>query len=466
MNTPPTTVPPAQILVVDDEPIAVQNLAYALRKQGYAVTTCESGAQGLAALQNQDFDVVLTDLRMAEVDGMSILQAALARDSDMAVILITAHGTFDSAVAAMKAGAFHYVGKPFRLDEVRSIVANALQMVKLKRENRRLRQQVQEGLHTQSGLITQNPTMLRLLADASQVASTTATVLIQGESGTGKERLARYIHQHSPRQAKAFMAINCGAFQEDLLANELFGHEKGAYTGATEARAGVIEAAHGGTLFLDEIAEMPLTMQVKLLRVIQEREVQRLGSTQARAVDIRLIAATHRDLRAEVAAGRFRQDLYFRLDVVKLTLPPLAQRRDDIAPLAFFFLRKHALRMGREVQDISPAAMNALLQYAYPGNVRELENLLERGVALANSSLLELSDLPPRLQQQPAQPSLALSTPSLPTLAEREEEYIRYVLTHCEGNRSKAAQILGIDRVSLWRKLKKYGLAEGSESEA
>ncbi|MDD5392377.1 MAG: sigma-54 dependent transcriptional regulator [Thiothrix sp.] len=451
-----------RILVVDDEPVAVKNLAYALRKNGYDVTTRESGTGGLEALHSHTFDVILTDLRMERVDGMAILKRAIETDPDIAVVLITAHGTLDSAVEAMKAGAFHYIAKPFRLDEVRSIVANALQLVQLKRENRALRAQVNSGLHLNAGLVTQNPSMLRLLETAQQIGSTDTTVLISGASGTGKELLARYIHTHSKRRKGAFVGVNCGALQEDLLANELFGHEKGAYTGAADARPGLIETANGGTLFLDEIGEMSLAMQVKLLRVVQEREVQRLGAQTAVPVDVRLITATHRDLRAEVAAGRFRQDLYFRLDVVGLHLPLLAERREDIPLLAFYFLRKHALRMGREVDNIAPAAMSLLLGYGYPGNVRELENLIERGVALARSKELGEAELPEALAQQ-AIHTLPDAQGDLPSLVQREEEYVRYVLEHCDGNRTRAAQILGIDRVSLWRKLKKYGLAEGEE---
>ncbi|MBU0656023.1 MAG: sigma-54 dependent transcriptional regulator [Gammaproteobacteria bacterium] len=452
-----------RILIVDDEPVAVKNLAYALRKNGYDVTTRESGTGGLEALQQQAFELVLTDLRMERVDGMAILKRALEIDPDIPVVLITAHGTLDSAVEAMKAGAFHYVAKPFRLDEVRSIVAKALELVQLKRENRSLRQQVSSGLHTDTGLVTQNPAMNRLLATARQVAETSTTVLISGESGTGKELLARYIHAHSRRSKGAFIGVNCGSLQEDLLANELFGHEKGAYTGATDSRAGLIEAANGGTLFLDEIGEMSLTMQVKLLRVVQEREVQRLGAQSAVPVDVRLITATHRDLRAEVAAGRFRQDLYFRLDVIGLHLPPLAERHEDIPLLAFYFLRKHALRMGREVDNIDPAAVSLLMGYHYPGNVRELENLIERGVALARGKTLTVAELPMALAEHGIH-AMPEESGNLPTLAQREEDYIRYVLERSDGNRTKAAQILGIDRVSLWRKLKKYGLAEGEEA--
>ena len=449
----------SHLLIIDDEPIAVKNLAYTLNKCGYQVSTAESGLAGIQALSQQCFDVVLTDLRMAQVDGMGILQHALQRDPDCAVILLTAHASLDSAVEAMKAGAFHYLAKPYRLDEVRSLVANAIKLVQLKRENQQLRLQIPSNLHTDTGLITQNPNMQQLLATARQIAPTDSTVLISGDSGTGKELLAHYIHAHSKRAQAPFIAINCGALSEELLANELFGHVKGAYTGATDNRAGLIEAAQHGTLFLDEIGEMSLAMQVKLLRVIQEREVQRLGSTTPIAVDIRLITATHRNLPADVASGRFRQDLFFRLNVIGLHLPPLAARREDIPLLAYYFLRKHSLRMGRNLDSIATQAMTALMDYAYPGNVRELENIIERGVALAQNLELSLQDLPNSLQKNLVI-THPLDTPELQTLAEREEHYIKQILEHSEGNRSKAASILGIDRVSLWRKLKKYGLTE------
>lgn len=306
--------------------------------------------------------------------------------------------------------------------------------------------------------------MQGLLATAKQVAPTDTNVLITGESGTGKELLALFIHEHSDRNEAPFQAVNCGALQEDLLANELFGHEKGAYTGATESRKGLIEAANSGTLFLDEIGEMSLGMQVKLLRVIQEREVQRLGSNKCTAVNIRLITATHRDLRDEIAAGRFRQDLYYRLDVVDMHLPPLVERLDDVPLLAFYFLRKHAVHMNRAVEDIDPAAMAILLDYDYPGNIRELENIIERGVALAQEGHLTVTNLPVTLVEH-AVHVVRKESGSLSTLVEREADYIHYVLERSGQNRTRAAKILGIDRVSLWRKLKKYGMEENNNAE-
>ena len=400
--------------------------------------------------------MILSDLQMEKVDGMAILHEAKTISPETAVVLITGFATLNSAVEAMKAGAYHYIAKPFRLDEVREVVRSALELVNLKKENRLLKEQLGDTQNKPS-IITQDSIMQRLLEMSRQIASTNTNILITGESGTGKELLAHFVHTHSDRSKYPFQAINCGSLQEDLLANELFGHEKGAYTGAVESREGLIEAAHGGTLFLDEIAEMTLGMQVKLLRVIQEREVQRLGSTQTIPVDIRLISATHRDLQNEVATGRFRQDLYYRLNVVGLHLPPLAERRDDIPMLAFYFLRKHAARMSRPVEDITPEAMVALLDYDYPGNIRELENIIERGVALARDSKLTLENLPNSLLEHKVH-VVRQESGRLPTLVEREADYISYVLEKSGQNRTKAAKILGIDRVSLWRKLKKHNL--------
>jgi DNA-binding NtrC family response regulator len=452
-----------RILIVDDEATAVENLAHVCRKEGHEVTTRTTGKGALDALQTSIFDVVLTDLKMEKVDGMAILHRAKELNPETAVILITGYATLGSAVEAMKGGAFHYIAKPFRLDEVREVVRNALELVKLKQENRLLKEQLTNN-QGGSTIITRDAIMQRLLDTARQIAPTDSNILISGESGTGKELLARYIHNHSNRSEKNFQALNCGSLQEELLANELFGHEKGAYTGASEPRKGLIEAANDGTLFLDEIAEMSLGMQVKLSRVIQEREVLRLGSSVTIPVDIRLITATHRDLRAEVAAGRFRQDLYYRLDVIGLHLPPLAERRNDIPLLAYYFLRKYAARMNRTVEDIDSAAMSALLDYDYPGNIRELENIIERGVALAQEGQLTMANLPANFAEYEVH-VVREESGHLPTLAERELDYINYVLERYGQNRTRAAKILGIDRVSLWRKLKKYGLEDETLSE-
>ena len=445
-----------RILVIDDEAVALKNLTHVLRKEGYAVTGAQSGPAGLKALANRAFDLVLTDLRMEQVDGLAILRHCQDTAADTGVIVITGHATVSSAVDTMKEGAFHYIAKPFRLDEVRHLVREALELVRLRRENRALREQVA----AQSGHdrpLTQDPAMTKLLETARQVAPTDCNVILSGASGTGKELIARYIHAHSGRGAGPFVAVNCGALNEELLTNELFGHERGAYTGATEARPGLIESADGGTLFLDEVTEMSLGMQVKLLRVIQEREVLRLGATRPLRVDLRYLAATNRDLAEAVASGRFRQDLYYRLNVMHLRLPLLAERRGDIPLLAYRFLKKAAVAMGRRVSEISPQAMALLLDYGFPGNVRELANLMERGVALATGDTLGPEHLPDDLRELRVQ-TYRQEPGALLTLEAQEADYIQWVLTQTGGNRTRAAEILGIDRVSLWRRLKRYGL--------
>jgi DNA-binding NtrC family response regulator len=445
------------LLIIDDEAAALKSLAHVFRKEGYAVTARQSGLAGLKALEAEAFDVVLTDLMMDKVDGMAILKRVRELHPDSETVLITGHATLNSAVAAMKEGAFHYVAKPYRLDEVRQVVKSALDMARLKRENRALKRRI-EGYQGSVNIITQDLAMQRLLEVARQVAATDCNVLITGESGTGKELMARYVHIHGKRANGPFVAVNCGALQEELLANELFGHEKGAFTGADREKRGLMEVANGGTLFLDEVAEMSPAMQVKLLRVIQERELLRVGGTQPIAVDVRVVAATNRDLQEAVTAGRFRSDFYFRLNVVNLVLPPLRERRDDIPLLAYYFLKKHALTMARPVADIDPEALRLLGDYDYPGNVRELSNMMERGVALASSTVLEVAQLPDvaRAGQVKVLPQAGNA---FLTLEGQEEELIRRALEHTRGNRSQAAEMLGIDRVSLWRKIKKYGLA-------
>ncbi|HRH80963.1 MAG TPA: sigma-54 dependent transcriptional regulator [Thiobacillaceae bacterium] len=450
------TAPPS-LLIIDDEAAALKSLAHIFRKEGYEVTARQSGLAGLKALEMRAFDVVLTDLMMDRVDGMAILRRVRELHPDSETVVITGHATLKSAVAAMKEGAFHYVAKPYRLDEVRQVVKSALDMVRLKQENRALKRRI-EGYQGSVNIITQDLAMQRLLEVARQVAATDCNVLITGESGTGKELMARYVHLHGKRAAGPFVAVNCGALQEELLANELFGHDKGAFTGADREKQGLIEVADGGTLFLDEVTEMSPTMQVKLLRVIQEREFLRVGGTKPIPVDVRIVAATNRDLQEAVNAGRFRSDFYFRLNVVNLVLPPLRERRDDIPLLAYYFLKKHALAMAKPVADIDPKALCLLSDYDFPGNVRELSNMIERGVALAVGPTLETAQLPDVTRAAQVR-VLPKAGEAFPTLEDQEEVLIRRALEHTRGNRSQAADMLGIDRVSLWRKIKKYGLA-------
>ena len=445
------------ILLIDDEAIALTNLTHVLQREGYQVTACKSGEAGLEALNRTGFDLVLTDLKMPGLDGMEVLREVRMRTPDVPVIMITGHASLDSAVEAMKAGAYHYLAKPFRLAEAREVVRGALEMRRIKLENQDLRMRI-EQMQNPHTIITQDLGMQRLLETARQIAMTDSSVVIHGESGTGKELLARYIHQCSRREQGPFVAFNCGALSEDLAASELFGHEKGAFTGAQARKIGLFEAAEGGTLFLDEVAELPMSIQIKLLRVLQEREVLRVGAVAPIKIDVRVLAASNRDLQEAVESGQMRSDLYFRLNVVTLSLPPLRERRDDIPLLAYFLLRKFAVMMDRPVKEITPEAMERLYEYDYPGNVRELSNFIERGIALAQGEQLEVQHLPQHLGKltiRVLKPSMA-ATPA--TLEEQEKEHILHALELAKGNRTEAARMLGIDRVSLWRKLKKYGV--------
>jgi DNA-binding NtrC family response regulator len=445
-----------RILIVDDEKVALKNLEHVMKKEGYEVVGTQSGQNALRILEEQKFDVVLTDLKMEKVDGMEILRRCHELYPDIEVVMITGYATLESAVESMKHGAFYYIAKPFRLDEVRKVVSEAAEKVRLKRENRQLREQI-ESYQGKVKIITQDARMQKLLDTARQVAPTDCNVIITGESGTGKELFARYLHLHSKRSQGPFFAMNCGAFAEELLGNELFGHEKGAFTGAAAMKKGLVEMASGGTLFLDEITEMSPSMQVKLLRVIQEREVLRLGATEPISVDVRFIAASNRDLQDAMKSGSFRQDLYFRLNVVSLHIPPLAERKDDIPLLSYYFLKKYSALMNKEVSEISQEVIDLIMNYDFPGNVRELENIIERGIALSNGKTIEVGHLPEDLRELNIR-TFRKREGKMPSLEEQELSYIQWVLREVGGNKTLASQILGIDRVSLWRKLKKFGL--------
>lgn len=446
----------AKILIVDDEKIALKNLEHVMKKEGYEVSVTLSGQNAFKLLDEQRYDVVLTDLRMEKVDGIQILQRCRELYPETEVIMITGYATLQSAVETMKHGAFYYIAKPFKLDEVRKVVKEAAEKVKLKKENAQLREQI-SAFHGKVKIITQDSNMQKLLDTAQQIALTDCNILLSGESGTGKELFARYIHSNSKRSEGPFFAINCGAFSEELLSGELFGYEKGAFTGAVTMKNGLVEMASGGTLFLDEVAEMTPTMQVKLLRVIQEKEVLRLGSTKPVKVDVRFVAATNRDIQDSIKSKQFRQDLYFRLNVVSLHIPPLSERRDDIPFLSYYFLKKYSVLMKKNITEISEDVITILMNYDFPGNVRELENIIERGVALAKGSIIEMSCLPEDLRKLSIK-TFRKKEGKIPSLEEQETTYIKWVLREAGGNKTLAAQILEIDRVSLWRKLKKYGL--------
>jgi DNA-binding NtrC family response regulator len=443
-------------LIVEDELIARENLDHVLRKEGYDTVAVESGREAFQELDRGEFDLVMTDLRMQQVDGLQVLEHTKELFPDTEVIMITGYATVTAAVEAMQKGAYHYLPKPYKIEEVRILVRKALEKRWLRQEVVDLTRQVQ----SQKGIpliIGKSPRIEALKSTILQIAPTDATVLILGETGTGKELVAKAIHQLGPRADKRFLAINCGAFSEELLANELFGHEREAFTGARGVKKGLLESAPGGSVFLDEIGDMPLTMQVKLLRVLQEKTLIRVGGTTEIPVDIRILAATNKDLKAEVERGAFRQDLFYRINVVTLHVPTLAARRDDIPLLCHHFLQKYAAAQGKQIERIADEVMEILMEYEFPGNIRELENIMERAVTLASGPAIELAHLPGDFQQPGFQVQRRLRKEFL-TLEENEQEYISWVLKQMHGNKTRSAEVLGIDRVSLWRKLKRLDL--------
>ena len=454
----------SRILVVDDEAIARENLEHVLRKDGYHVETADSGINALKKLSNTEFDLVMTDLKMKQVDGMEVLARTKEQYPDTEVVMLTAYATVATAIEAMQKGAYHYIPKPYKIDEVRLIVKRALEKKGLKDELRVLKEDRSRGAGIPF-IIGKSRKMQEIVQMVAQIAPTDCNVLIFGETGTGKELIARAIHQQSNRADERFLAFNCGAFTEELLTNELFGHEKDAFTGATSTKIGLLEAANRGTVFLDEIGDMAASMQVKLLRVIEERSLLRVGGTQPISVDIRIVAATNKDLNKEVAKGGFRKDLFYRLNVVSLQLPPLAERKDDVPLLAYHFLKLYAKAQDKTIEGFSDEAMDILTNYEFPGNIRELENIIERAVALCQDSLISPRHLPQELEQYSFKVYRQRGK-RLPTLEENELNYIRWVLKQANGNKTRAAEILGIDRVSLWRKLKRWDLADNGEDES
>ena len=444
------------ILVVEDEDIARENLEHILVKMGYEVISADSGIKALNLLKTKDFDLVITDLKMKQVDGMQVLRKTKELQPYTETIMITGYATVDSSVQAMRSGAYYYIAKPFKIDEVRKVSKEALLKRKLRLENIELKDTLKKFRQIPF-IVGQSKTMTEVQKTIRQIAPSDINVLIMGESGTGKELVARAIHNLSPRSGNRFIAFNCGSFTEELMSNELFGHEKDAFTGATKAKAGLIKVADGGTIFLDEIGDMPLTMQVKLLRVIQEKEILPVGGENPISVDVRFIAATHRDLKDDVGNGHFRQDLFYRLNVITIKPPPLTDRDGDIPLLAYHFLSQKCEAMNKDIQTIDRESMELLCQYSWPGNVRELENVIERAVALENGPTICVNDLPEYINNLSVE-TYRRESADLPTLEEQEQNYIKWVLERCEWNKTRAAKIMGIDRVSLWRKLKRFGI--------
>ncbi|MDY0307719.1 MAG: sigma-54 dependent transcriptional regulator [Desulfovibrionaceae bacterium] len=445
-----------RILVVDDEAIARDNLALALSRQGHDTVTAASGNEALELLPAGDFDLVLTDLKMEGMDGLALLRTIKERFPDIEVVVLTGYPTVDTAVEAMRAGAYDYLAKPYRLDEARILVRKALEKRHLKLEVRHLREALRDRTMPMP-LVGAAPCMMELKRTIAQIAPSDVTVLILGETGTGKEVAARTVHLLSRRAGNRFLAINCGAFNEDLLESELFGHEQGAFSGAVRQKKGLFESAEGGTLFLDEVGEMSLSMQVKLLRAVQERTIRRVGGTTDIPVDVRLVAATNKDLKTEVEAGRFRNDLYFRLNVLVLRMPPLVERREDLPLLSQYFVDKTARSAGRPVPAISREVLDILDRYAFPGNVRELRNIMERAVVFCAGDEIRPGHLPPELAEAPLHVVRAGERVPM-TLEQCERDQIVWTLEYAADNKTLAAKLLGIDRASLWRKIKRHGL--------
>ena len=445
-----------RILVVDDEPAQLELVGGFLARHGFDVVLATKGREALARFSREPFDLILTDQKMPDLSGLELIEAVRAQNPETALIVMTAYGTIETAVAAMKAGASDYLTKPVNLDELLHRIRQVEERRRLLTENRELREALRER-HRLEGIIGESGRMQEVLSLVKRVAPSEATVLIRGESGTGKELIAKAIHYASPRAGGPLVRVNCAALPEGLLESELFGHEKGAFTGAVSARKGRFELADGGSLFLDEIGDLPLHLQVKLLRVLQEREFERVGSSRAMAVNVRVLAATHRDLEALVRAGRFRDDLFYRINVVTIVLPPLRERREDIASLIDHFLKKFAGANHKEIAGLTREARELLLRYDYPGNVRELENIIERAVVLTRDGVIGPDDLPLTLHDAGEETPKPGSLPA--AVEEIERQMIQDALVRAGGVQTRAAELLGISERVLRYKLKKCGLS-------
>ena len=448
------------ILVVDDDEVTRKMLKEVFEKEGYEITLAASGEEAVRCLKREAFPIVVSDIRMIELDGMGVLRSAKKSNPDSSVILMTGFGNMEGAIDAIQQGAFDYVSKPFQIDEIRAVVSRAAkhwESVQGSRGSAPVKLEV-----AAKGLIGKSPKIVEVYKTLARAAMSSSTVLVIGESGTGKELVARAIHDNSQRRAKRFVAVNCGALTESLLESELFGHVKGSFTGAMSDKRGLFEEASGGTLFLDEIGDITAALQIKLLRVLQENEIKSVGSNETRKVDVRVIAATHRDLETFVKSGKFREDLYYRLKVISIELPPLRGRMEDLPDLVGHFLARFAEKNKKAVSHVSDEAMALLRSYTWPGNIRELEHAIERAVAMTNTTVLFPEDFPVEISRVGgAGPSAAV--PLAPggvinSLEEMEKAHIVKVLQDVGFNKSKASEILGIDRATLYRKAQRYGI--------
>ena len=466
-----STPVPLSILVVDDERSMRDFLKILLNRRGYETVAASGGAEAIELLGQRAFDLALVDLRMPEVDGLTVLREVRARRLATQVIMMTAYATTQTALEAMKLGAYDYVTKPFKVDELGIIIDKALEKAALLEENRALKRQLGRG--TVDGFIGKSDEMREVFELIAKVAETRSNVLVLGESGTGKELVARAVHFQSPRKHGPFVAIHCAALPEQLLESELFGHEKGSFTDAHKRRLGSFEEASGGTLFLDEIGEISLQVQVKLLRVLQERVLRRVGGSEEIAIDVRIVAATNQELEDLVARGKFREDLFYRLNVIELRLPPLRRRRDDIPLLAQHFLEKYCREVGKPLRQLAPATMELMLKHGWPGNVRELENVIERAVTLETAEQITPASLPPSMTREPATkpPTQGFSFPELgidleDVLGRFERDLLLEALKRANGVRTEAARLLGITFRSMRYRLRKHQLDENDDSGA
>jgi two-component system response regulator AtoC len=443
-----------RLLVVDDDPVALNLLKEVLSKEGYAVTTALSGEEAIALGTERPFDLVITDVRMGNTDGMEVLRSFKKTAPDTTVIMITAFGSIETAIEAIREGAFDYISKPFKLEEIKITIERALEQRRLFEENKLFRQELVQKYQFEN-VVGRTPQILQVYKTIAKVANTKSTVLLCGESGTGKELVARSIHYNSQRNHRPFVPVDCASLVESLLESELFGHVKGAFTGALFSKRGLLEEADGGTLFLDELSNLSLSMQTRLLRFLQEHEIKRVGGTESLRLDVRIIAATNQVLETLVKQGKFREDLFYRLNVVSITLPPLRERRDDVPLLADHFLHKFSEEHHKEISHISPEALEILIQYDWPGNVRELENTIERAIILSFHPIILPGDLPQHITGSKGGRDLVLFPEKPLSLKEVEKSYVLKVLQETRGNKKRAAEILGIDRTTLYRILEK-----------
>lgn len=447
----------ARILVVDDEESMCKFMQIMLEKEGYQVTSTQSSNRAVEEIRKNNYDLVIADLMMPEMSGIELLSQVKSYNQDINFIVMTAFASVDTAIEALKKGAFDYITKPFKVDEVKIVIKKSLEHKRISKENVSLKKELRKEFSF-ANFIGDDSQIVKMKEMAKMVAGSDSTVLIQGESGTGKELVAKAIHYHSRRSDRPFVSINCAAIPETLLESELFGHTKGAFTGAIKDKDGLLKVADEGTFFLDEIAVTSLAIQVKLLRVLEEKEVTPVGGTKPVNVDVRLIAATNADLEQEVKVGSFRADLFYRLNVIPITIPPLRDRKDDIKLLTYYFIKKYCAIRVVEEKGISERALKKLITYRWPGNVRELENTIERAVILAQSKEIDIDVLPENIKEGNSIDLVKETKPSSPTLEEIERAYINWVLQETEWQKAKAAKMLGIDSSTLYRKVEKYKL--------